>query len=122
MFIPPNSLKNKLDSTSNVGSKVRLQASHLLIDHEIALDVFGKDFNVNMIYYPEKCTLMIAAKSDELFKKLHKANPHMLKDRNLKGDKTIALHEILIDHDINDLDRDLEFESPKGLGILNVKL
>ena len=122
MFIPPNRLKNNYETSSNTGSKIRLKASHLMIDQEIATEVFGNDFNVNMIYYAEKRTLMIAAKSDELFKKLHKAKPHMLKDRNLKGDKTIALHEILIDNEVNDIDRDLEYESQKGLGILNVKL
>lgn len=122
MFIPPSQLKGNFDTNASASGKVRLKASHLLIDQEIATEVFGKDFNVHMVYYPEKRTLMIAAKSDLLFKQLHKANQHMLKDRNLKGDKTIALHEILIDHEINNVDRDLDYESQKGLGILNVKL
>jgi len=122
MFIPPNRLKDKFESTSNKGSNVRLKASHLLIDHEVAAEVFGDELNVHVVYYADRHTLMIAAKSDALFKQLHKANQHMLKDRNLKGDKTIALHEILIDHEINDTDRDLAFELQKGLGILNVKL
>lgn len=122
MFIPPNRLKNEFDPSSKKGSNVRLKASHLLIDHEIAAEIFGNDLNVHMVYYADRHTLMIAAKSDSLFKQLHKAKQHMLKDRNLKGDKTIALHEILIDHGINDTDRDLAFEFQTGLGILNVKL
>ncbi len=122
MFIPPNKLKDKFEPTPDVGSKVRLKSSHLLIDHEVAKEVFGKDLNVHIVYYAERRTLMVAPKSDELFKTLHKANQHMLKDRNLKGDKTIALHEMLIDHDIDDTDRDLAYDLQTGLGILNVKL
>ena len=122
MFIPPNRLKNNFESNSKVGSKVRLKSSHLLIDHEVAATIFGQDLNAHLVYYPDRRTLMVAPKSDELFKQLHKANQHMLKDRNLKGDKTIALHEMLIDNDINDIDRDLAYEYQEGLGILNVKL
>ncbi|MEL6717421.1 MAG: hypothetical protein AAFP82_01760, partial [Bacteroidota bacterium] len=66
--------------------------------------------------------LMIAPKSDELFKQLHKAKQHMLKDRNAQGDKTVALHELLIDHEISSIDRELEYECQKELRILNVKL
>ena len=122
MFIPPNRLKDNFDSTASVGSKVRLKSSHLLIDHEVASEVFGNDLNAHVVYYSERRTLMVAPKSDELFKKLHKANQHMLKERNLKGDKTIALHEMLIDNEIDDTDRDLAYDLQPGLGILNVKL
>ncbi len=122
MFIPPNRLKDRFESTPDVGSKVRLKSSHLLIDHEVAQEVFGNDLNAHVVYYPNKRTLMVAPKSDELFKTLHKANQHMLKDRNLKGDKTVALHELLIDNEIDDTDRDLTYDLQPGLGILNVKL
>ncbi len=122
MFIPPNSLKDNYDASAKAGSKVRLKSSHLLIDHEVATEIFGDDQNVHVVYYPERHTLMVAPKSDELFKKLHKANQHMLKARNLKGDKTIALHEMLIDHDLDDTDRDLAYDTQTDLSILNVKL
>lgn len=122
MFIPPNRLKDSFDPTPDVGSKIRLKSSHLLIDHEIASEVFGKDLNAHVVYYADRRTLMVAPKSDELFKKLHKANQHMLKDRNIKGDKTIALHEMLIDNDIDGTDRDLAYDLQPGLGILNIKL
>ena len=122
MFIPPNRLKDSFDPTPNIGSKVRLKSSHLLIDHEVASEIFGSDLNAHIVYYSDRLTLLVAAKSDELFKKLHKAKQHMLKGRNLKGDKTIALHELLIDNEIDDTDRDLAFEFQPGLGILNIKL
>ncbi len=122
MFIPPQKLKETLASSAETGSKVRLQASHLHIDHEVVTEIFGEEHNVYMVYYPDRRTLMLAPVSDEVFKNLHKAGQQMLKDRNLKGDKTIALHETLIDHQVDATNRDLEYEWQKGLGILNVKL
>ncbi len=38
----------------------------------------------------------------------------MLKSRNLKGDKTISMYEIIIGNDLDDADRDLEYEYTKG--------
>ena len=122
MFIPPNSLKNNYKADSDTGSKIRLKSSHLHIDREVVKEVFGDALNVFVVYYPDRHSLMIAPISDELFKKLHKAAQHMLKDRNLKGDKTIALHETLIDNQVDETDRDLEYELQSGLGILRVKL
>lgn len=122
MFIPPNRLKNNFDSTTKEAGQIRLKSSHLLIDREVAADIFGNDLNVNVVYYVDRQTLLIAPESEELFKTIHKAKQHMLKDRNSKGDKTIALHELLIDNEIDSTDRDLEFEFQKELRILNVKL
>ena len=122
MFIPPNKLRQNFGPASDAGSKVRLKAAHLLIDHQVATEVFGDDANVNMVYYPDRHTLMIAPENDKVFKDLHKTGRHLLKDRNLKGDKSIALHEILIDHQIAETDRDLVFEVLPGLGILKVNL
>ena len=122
MFIPPNRLKNTLEPTVKAQSEVQLKTSHLLIDSTIASLAFGEDHNVNLIYYPKRKQLMIAAESDDLFTKLHKAKRHMLKDRNAKGDKTIALHELLIDNEIDSADRSLEFDFQKELGVLSVNL
>ncbi len=122
MFIPPNRLKDNFKPTKEENGQVRLKSSHLLIDHKVATAIFEDDLNVNVVYYADRRTLMIAPKSEELFKTLHKAKQHMLKDRNAKGDKTIALHELLIDNEINSNDRNLEFELQKELRILNVKL
>ena len=124
MFIPPQHLQNTKSDSELIptSSKIRLKSSHLLIDNEIVKQTFGEDLNVYVIYYPERHSLMIAPVSDAIFKSLHKAGQQMLKNRNLKGDKSIALHEILIDHQIDETDRDLEYELQKGLGILNVHL
>ncbi|MBX2877253.1 MAG: hypothetical protein KTR30_34350 [Saprospiraceae bacterium] len=122
MFIPPQKMQGDLRSQAAKEAKVQLKSAHLLIDHTLAMALFHNSPNVNMIYYPDRQTLMIAPESDELFKQLHKAKPHMLKDKNAQGDKTIAIHELLIDHEINDSDRELAYREQKELNILNVTI
>ncbi|MEM8525458.1 MAG: hypothetical protein AAGG68_12530 [Bacteroidota bacterium] len=122
MFIPPRQLQDDLRASTKEASKVSLKSSHLLIDRTVATEIFGDDLNVHLVYYPDRRALMLAPKSDKLFKQLHKAKQHMLKDRNAQGDKTVALHELLIDNEINSTDRELEYECQKALKILNIKL
>lgn len=122
MFIPPPNFKPQEKAKEALNGLLRLQASHLQIDKEIAASVFGAVHNALMVYYPQKNALMIAPATDELFKTVHKASQHLLKDRNAQGDKSIAIHEILIDHQLDDTDRELQYEIPPGLGILHVKL
>ncbi|MEM1318878.1 MAG: hypothetical protein AAGG75_01410 [Bacteroidota bacterium] len=122
MFIPPNRLKEELGRPSAGKSELRLKSAHLLIGHQLVQQALGAADNVYMVYYPDRGSLLIAPVSDELFKNLHKASQHMLKSRNLNGDKSIAIHEILIDHQLDRTDRDLEYELEKGLGILKVNL
>jgi len=122
MFIPPNRLKENFETEKKEETKVQLKGSHLWIDRSVAADIFGEDLNVNLIYYANQRTLMIAPYSNDLFTKIHKAKRHMLKDRNAKGDKTIALHELLIDNEINSQDRNLEFEAQKEIEVLSVNL
>jgi hypothetical protein len=62
-----------------------------------------------MVYYPSKKVLLMAATTDELFKGLHKTSMQMLKNKNLKGDKSISLEELLIDQDIDNTDRMLDY-------------
>lgn len=122
MFIPPANIAGAAKARQEHGSKVRLQASHLQIDQEVASAAFGQDLNVSLVYYADRHSLLLAAASDELFKTLHKTSQYLLKGRNLKGDKSVALHELLIDEQIDEGDRDLVFELQGELGILNVQL
>lgn len=122
MFIPPPNFKPQEKAKEESHGLLRLKASHLQIDKEVSELVFGAEYNVLMVYYAQKNALLIAPATDELFKTVHKASQHLLKDRNALGDKTIALHELLIDHQLDDTDRDLQYEMPPGLGIIHVKL
>ena len=123
MFIPPRQVGNtSLRSNKMAGSKVSLRSSHIWISREVAGQLFGDSPNVNLIYYPERRTMMLARVDDELFSSLHKAKQHMLKDRNLQGDKTIAIHEILIDNELDATDRELVHTAGDGSGILSIQL
>lgn len=102
-------------------SKIQLKTSHLYIDSDLAAAAFGDAAQVYVIYYPLKNSLLLAPMNDEFFPKLHKAGLIMLKSRNLKGDKTVSMYEILIDNDLDDADRDLEYEYTEGVKMLNVK-
>lgn len=122
MFIPPSKLNEQLPKNRETVAPVRLKSSHLLITGEVAQPLLGSSPNVNLVYYPDRRTLMLARKDDELFASLHKAKQYMLKDRSLRGDKSIAIHEILIDNDVDTTDRDLDYTAGDGSGILSIQL
>ena len=46
----------------------------------------------------------------------------LLKDRNLKGDKTLAIREILIDNDLEIYDRELDYEVIEKTNLLKIKV
>ncbi|MEL7122348.1 MAG: hypothetical protein AAFO07_23080 [Bacteroidota bacterium] len=96
MFIPPSKMVRELESQKTQTPPIQLKSHHLLIDHTIAKSFFGQALNVDLVYYADKHSLLIAPENDELFKKLHKTSQKMLKDKSLKGNKSIALHEFII--------------------------
>jgi hypothetical protein len=100
-------------------SKIHLKNSHLWIDNSVA-KIFGDVAQVYIVYYPQKKSLLLAPMTDEFFPKLHKAALNMLKTRNLQGDKTISLQGFIIDNEIDDSDRDLEFSFTEGVALLNI--
>jgi hypothetical protein len=65
---------------------------------------------------------MAAPTGEELFRTIHKAGQQMLKVKNAAGDKCIAIQGLLLDHDIEETDRDLEFVVEEALHIIKVKL
>ncbi|MFN3848627.1 MAG: hypothetical protein ACK4NY_04330 [Spirosomataceae bacterium] len=100
---------------------LQLKSGHLVFDSELVNQLFGNDEQVNTVYYPERKDLLIAPRSKTFFQKLHKTSWTALKLKNPKGDKTIFIRDLLLDHDIDDTDRQLEFEV-KSTGIIEIKL
>ncbi len=101
---------------------IRLKSSHLYIEAPLAREVFGDANKADVVYYPERGTLLLCAPDKEFFHKMHKTHLMMLKDRNAKGDKTIMLTELLIDHEIDDRDRDLNYTVRPETKILSIEL
>ncbi|TKT87060.1 hypothetical protein FDK13_30830 [Dyadobacter frigoris] len=98
-----------------------LKNGHIIIPADIVTKWLDTDDYVNMVYYPERSQLLVAAKSKTFFEKLHKTKWMVLKDKNLQGDKTLYVREILIDNDLDDADRPLRFEI-KTTGIVTIDL
>ena len=65
---------------------------------------------------------MAAPSGEDLFRTIHKGSQQMLKAKNAKGDRSISIQEILLDNDIDDHDRDLEYVVEEAVHILKVKL
>jgi hypothetical protein len=102
-------------------SQLKLKTSHLLIDAALAQQVLGDTPQVYMKFLPEKRTLLITSVKQSWFDRMHPGcSQNMLKDRNLKGDKALALHEVLIDHDLDDTDRELAYDVQANQTILHV--
>jgi hypothetical protein len=101
---------------------VKLRTQHLWISGDIAASAFGDAPQVYVIYYPQQRALLLAPMDDDIFPTIHKAALQMLKNRNLQGDKTISLQEIIIDNDIDDTERDLVFMHQPGAQLLHVSL
>jgi hypothetical protein len=102
--------------------EVKLKSQHLWISAELVTAVFGEATHAHVVYYPAQHSLLMAPKGDEIFPSLHKTALQMLKVRNLQGDKTLSLQEIIIDHEIDDTDRDLPFTHQPGMPLLQVHL
>ncbi len=102
-------------------SAASLKNSYLLITAALAHEAFGDDPQVNVVYYPDRQTLLVAGASKSFFANMHKTSRVMVKDRNLLGDKSINIRELIIDNDIDDGDRDLVFDL-KTSGILSLTI
>lgn len=100
---------------------ILLKNGHIIIPASIVQSWLDRDDHVNMVYYPQRSQLLVAAKSKTFFKKLHKTKWMVLKDKNPAGDKTLYVREILIDNDLDEDDRPLLFEI-KSTGILAIDL
>lgn len=119
--------KDGLGDLANVqsaldGEQVRLHRQHLWLSADVAGNAFAGGRQVYVVYYPNRKSLLLAPMADDAFKQLHECALVMLKDRNLAGDKSLSLQEIIIDNDLDDTDRPLAFTAAPGLQMLQVSL
>ena len=102
-------------------SALQLKNGHLWLTAELTARAFPGEEQVRLVYYPERHELLVAGKSDIFFEKIHKTSWLVLKDRNRQGDKTLAVRDLLLDHDL-DLDDRLVAYELQPTGILCVTL
>ena len=110
----------KIENT--LKGQVQLRRQHLILEASVAQNAFGDERQVYAVYYDNLGMLILAPMSDDMFKQAHECALLMLKDKNLKGDKSISLQEIIIDNELDDTDRELVFMGAPGLKMLQVKL
>jgi len=101
---------------------VALKSSHIYLSGEVANPVFGDIIHAYAKYVEEHKQLLITPVSSAWFAKMYEPTQFMLKARNLQGDRTLAIHEILIDHEIDPSDRELEYEIVERTQLIKVKM
>jgi len=102
---------------------ISLKSSHIYIDNSLVKTVFGNIHYAYAVYNTVQELLLVTPVSSQWFIKMYEQpTQFLLKDRNLKGDKTLAIHEILIDNDLDILDRELEFELIEKTSLLKIKI
>ncbi len=101
---------------------ISLKSSHIYLSGEVANPIFGRSIFAYTAYVKEQERLLITPVSSSWFVKMYEPNQLMLKERNLKGDRTMAIHEIMIDHELDTTDRELEFEIIERTNLIKVKM
>ena len=101
---------------------MQLKSSHIYLDSKLVLSIFGKINFAYVTYSKEQQKLLITPVTSQWFKKMYKPTQFLLKSRNLKGDKTLAIREILIDNDLDTLDRDLKYELVEKTKLIKIHL
>lgn len=111
MFIPSKKFIESLtESQIKQTEKVYLKNMHLIVAQDVVDDVFPETDFVYLSYKADIKRLFMASFKDEVFRKLHEPAMQMLKQRGDLKEKSIALHEILIDNDLATEDRTVEYE------------
>jgi len=105
-----------------VSAKITLKTSHIYLDKELVKRIFGEIYYAYVIYVEEQGKVLITPVSSQWFVKMYKPTQFLLKSRNLKGDKTLAIREILIDNDLDMTDRNLTYEIIEKTNLIKVSI
>ena len=102
--------------------QVTLKSSHVYFDASLVDLIFDNIHYAYVTYVAEQKKLLITPVSSQWFVKMHEPTQFLLKSRNLKGDKTLAIREILIDNDLDASDRVLQYEVVKKTNLIKIDM
>lgn len=103
--------------------RLKLQAQHLWLSHELVAQYFSETEQVVVAFVDSGPHLLIAPAPAAVLVKVHpKASSRLLKLKNLKGDRTISVHDFFIDHDLAGDDKPLHYDYVEKLDALKVSL
>ena len=102
--------------------EMALRSSHVQLSADLARKVFDKVHFAYVTYIKEKGHFLITPVSSQWFVKMYEPTQFLLKDKNAKGDKSLAVHELFIDNDLDSSDRKLAFEWIEKTNLLKVSI
>lgn len=102
--------------------KVILKSSHIYLDVSLVQKIFGEIHYAYVTYVALQKKILITPVSSQWFVKMHEPTQFLLKSRNLKGDRTLAIREILIDNDLDTTDRTLTYELVEKTNLLKINI
>ena len=105
-----------------MNSDIALQSSHVYLSADLAQKVFGQIHYAYVSYVEDQAHLLVTPVSSQWFAKMYDPTQFLLKDRNLRGDKTLAVREILIDNELDTSDRALNYEWIEKTNLLKIKV
>lgn len=86
-----------------------LKSSHLILAPSLVNNILEGSDTVYVAYQAQNQALLVSPKANSWFPKLHQAEEFLLKNKDLKGTRSVAIREILLDHEIDDADRHLTY-------------
>ena len=105
-----------------MNTDLSLRSSHVYLSAALANKVFQHIHYAYVAYIKEQKHLLITPVSSQWFAKMYEPTQFLLKDRNLKGDKTLAVREIFIDNELDASDRVLEYEWIEKTNLIKVMI
>jgi hypothetical protein len=99
---------------------VILKSSHVYLNAALVERLFESIHYAYVTYVVKQKTMLITPVSSQWFVKMHEPTQFLLKSRNLKGDRTLAIREILIDNDLDTKDRVLQFEIVEKTNLIKI--
>lgn len=103
-------------------NKVILKSSHVYLSAALVEQIFQSIHYAYVTYVAAQKQMLITPVSSQWFVKMHKPTQFLLKSRNLKGDRTLAIREILIDNDLDTTDRVLDYEIVEKTNLIKITM
>jgi hypothetical protein len=102
--------------------KIILKSSHIYLNVNLVEKIFKSVHYAYIAYLPKQKKMLITPVSSLWFVKIHKPTQFLLKSRNLQGDKTLAIREILIDHNLDTTDRIMQYETIEKTNLIVIAI
>lgn len=105
------------------GDKIILKSSHIHLNNSLVENIFKNIHYAFVVYEKEQKQLLITPVSSQWFTKIHQQPAQfLLKSINIKGDQSLAIREILIDHNLDMTNRKLDYEIIKKTNLIKIKM